>query len=570
MKTLNDKIIFQTTFPASTVDQSKTYTLNYNGNPLFKGTVFVPKSDTPQTIEICLNDILKSEVEKITVLDEHNSNEYDPIRNYTISINGRTYSLDTVFLGYLNKLHNYSLRPLMTKEQVASEQAKKQLAPMLQGINNYPLNDIPSQKLDLYPRYPFVLTDQLNLSQLFNVGDAHNTIQYGIKDKDKNIYIYGSFSHNNYVDNLVCPLNYMLEELPVINGKKDIIVQSSALTETKITGKKLFRVELDGQFLYQNQDVWEFLSEFGYPGQFYAENFHIQEVGNELIPFIVETNDPVKDIQDVFNSYTHLGESCSMSYSEIQSSSNCILSYEPINTGPMSDAQYNAFNKFMASISYNYITTEIISEWGIAPNTPMPDPVQLRFPFIVPDLRQLDIWKTNFQKFQDKDTYTYEDFFVASSGETGSITGKSSTYKEEHIPIPIKIGEFDECPAKYYLQWIDRYKGVQCQPFNGKSTASISYNVQNIINRYNEKRPISFDNTYTFDLNTGWLSDKEYPLFESLFVSPDLKLYDTENNISYKVIVVDKQFVEKTYKNQKKMFGFNIKVQINNNENIIY
>lgn len=563
MKTLNDKITYETTFPSSTVDETKTYTVNYDGNVIFQGTVFVPKSDTAQTIEICLNDILKSEVEKMTVLDEYNNNEYDPIRRYTITINGKSHSLGDVFLGYFNKLHNYSIRPLMPKTVVAINPAKKQLAPMLQGIDDYPLNNIPSQKLDLYPRYPFVNTDQLNFSQLFNVGSDHNEIDYGIMDKDENIYICGGFSHKNYVDNLVCPLEDMLESLPIVPGKKDIVLSTSTLgTKTKITGTKLWLITVEDQNVWNAQETWEFADALGYD-RFYCEHFYVQQSGSETLYFIFETNDPQKDIVDVAYETIEYRRF----YWNYQEISQAELVYPKMfnNSGWQGDRSYM---KDICSTILN-ITIDEAEQWGLDEDKYN---VWLTYKkYRIYNSEQINV----FRNYLDADPQSgrfgvnYSEYFDTDSFAYDTEIYKT-TYKEESIPATIKIGEFDECPAKYYLQWIDRYKGVQCQPFNGKSSASISYNVQNITNRYNEKRPASFENTYSFDLNTGWLTDKEYPLFESIFVSPDLKLYDTENDMSYKVIVVDKQFVEKTYKNQKKMFGFNIKLAVNTTENILY
>ena len=80
----------------------------------------------------------------------------------------------------------------------------------------------------------------------------------------------------------------------------------------------------------------------------------------------------------------------------------------------------------------------------------------------------------NFRTYLDKDPVSkkfgesYSSYFDSFAYDNEIY---KTTYKEETIPAHIKIGEFDECPAKYYLQWIDRYKGVQCQPFNGKSSA---------------------------------------------------------------------------------------------------
>lgn len=124
-----------------------------------------------------------------------------------------------------------------------------------------------------------------------------------------------------------------------------------------------------------------------------------------------------------------------------------------------------------------------------------------------------------------------------------------------------KMFEFDKCPADFYVQWIDRFGGVQCQPFAGKETSKIQYDRTNVSNQYNEKRPFLFKHQSIFELNTSFINENLYPLYESLFVSPFIKLYDTKNDKSYFINITDKDFTEKTWKNQHKLFNLSIKAE---------
>lgn len=362
MKTLNDKILVNVRFAPQTTYNNYVYTVTdaETGQQLFQGTVYVPKSSIYQTIPICLNDIIKSEVIPFDYLDSYNANTYRPIRKFTVRINGTDYLSEDIYLGYDNLFHNYSM-DIMKSETECATTYNKHFSMMLQGAT-YNYKSVTDQSYQMLPKYPFIATDNLSVAQLFNSGSSFGSFDYGLSNGKEPINI-GTMVRNEYIDNLSVKLSRLL------------------------------------------------------------------------------------------NNQTYM--------------------------------------KYMAM--------------------------------------------------------------------TNSLFDK-----------PINIAEFDKCPAKYYLQWIDRFGGVQCQPFDGKNINSINYDTKTINNRYDEKRPVYLNNTYNFEINTKWLNEKDYALYESIFVSPILKLYDTELDKSYRVIITDKTFTEKTFNNQKKLFGLTLKLQINTTENIIY
>lgn len=133
-----------------------------------------------------------------------------------------------------------------------------------------------------------------------------------------------------------------------------------------------------------------------------------------------------------------------------------------------------------------------------------------------------------------------------------------------------KIADVDICPAKYYLKWSDRYIGWQVQGFDGKSTYKENFNTTNIQTYNGISHPINISITPSWEINTKWIDEDLYPHYESIFVSEKLVLYDVENDKSYDVIITDKTFTEKTFKNTKKQFNLTLNLQMSKNQNIIY
>ena len=135
----------------------------------------------------------------------------------------------------------------------------------------------------------------------------------------------------------------------------------------------------------------------------------------------------------------------------------------------------------------------------------------------------------------------------------------------------IIAGVFDGCPAKYYLQWQDRLGSVQSQPFDGTDTISFNYEANTITNSFGEKRVLNNEQTIKWKINTGWINEKLYPFYESIFVSPYLRLYDSENDISYQVLVTDKEFTEKTFANNShQMFNLTLNLELNKTQKCLW
>lgn len=151
-----------------------------------------------------------------------------------------------------------------------------------------------------------------------------------------------------------------------------------------------------------------------------------------------------------------------------------------------------------------------------------------------------------------------------------AIFGKVTTediiyYKPEHIAIIDK-----GCLPKYYLMWQDRYGGLQSQPFEKTETFSIDYKYDEMKDYQNFRRNVTIEAQPKWKIQTDWIDEEYYPYYESIFVSPYLLLYDTEEDKSYNVIAKGTNYTEKTWKNQHKFFNLELEVEQTKLQNILY
>lgn len=136
-------------------------------------------------------------------------------------------------------------------------------------------------------------------------------------------------------------------------------------------------------------------------------------------------------------------------------------------------------------------------------------------------------------------------------------------------PAKTPLATLDKCPAEYYLMWQDRMGGIQSQPLRNKAVYSESINQTTMTSYQNHKRPINAEIQPEWELMTEWIDDEYYPIWESLFTSAYILLYNTKLDKNYRVIAVDKTFTQKTNRNQKNLFKHTIKLQLDKPQNII-
>lgn len=134
----------------------------------------------------------------------------------------------------------------------------------------------------------------------------------------------------------------------------------------------------------------------------------------------------------------------------------------------------------------------------------------------------------------------------------------------------IKIADVDQCPAKYYLMWIDRTGGWMSWGFDGRCVMSEDVSTQYSVDMRNR------NHTYLKSVNTKWLlnslplSLNENKALESILTSPILYIYDVENDESVEVVVITNKYESKTLLNTKRLFNISLEVQTSQSQNILY
>lgn len=133
-----------------------------------------------------------------------------------------------------------------------------------------------------------------------------------------------------------------------------------------------------------------------------------------------------------------------------------------------------------------------------------------------------------------------------------------------------KVAEIKSCKERYYLLWQDRYGSYQSQPFKCKMEYSEDITNEEILSYTGRRRKSNVIVQPKWKLNSGWLKEKLFPLYESIYVSPILKLYDTKTRHEYDVILKDTPYVEKKYLNDKKLLSIELNLEASETQNIIY
>lgn len=569
MNNLNDKIIFRAAFAASQNDRTFKYSVTNSDNGLiFVGNVYVLAGQT--SVEIYLTDIFRSQVQKKNWFDkEFTIEEYDIIADrYTVTlINGNTVVNTTTYellLEYPYRLKDVEYSMIYDKVK-CQEMTDHVVVPLTGCVYDYsaPYN----QTYKLMPHYPYMSTDKYKFMQVVNIGDAVTEFNIGLLN---GLYEIRKIDYSP-VSSMVI-VSSSLDQLYYNENRADgICLFARPLTYVTSQGLHSYIVEFKGKNLADNPEMTILLKNLhihpARPKYFYVYNasddtqfIYLYFEGNSE----QEIKQMIKDLG--WNQAVHVTNTPiyhTYVYQYTTSGADTIITKEA----------HELFYTFMTE-SCPWVTPKDIEDWGILVGKKWPKYIQFTYnAFNIYEKKEWDTWKNHFETFQDHRGTRYDDFFIPDDSTKSII---STEYRESYEEIvhedgPVKIADVDECPARYYLQWIDRLGGIQSQGFDGKETKTINYSKTSIYNQYHEERPVNFDNTYQFDLNTYFINEKYYPYYESIFVSPYICLYDTVNDIKYNVNIVDKSFIEKTHKNQnRKLFNLNIKVQINKNENILY
>ena len=133
-----------------------------------------------------------------------------------------------------------------------------------------------------------------------------------------------------------------------------------------------------------------------------------------------------------------------------------------------------------------------------------------------------------------------------------------------------KVANIDLSPADYYLIWYDRTGAYQCQPFSKRGVHSEAITSNTLVNILEETRPYEKLVEDKWTINTDWLSESEYKAYESIFTSPYLYLYDSKLDTGWWVNCTDKNWTQKTYKNQKRLFNLTVNLTTNKKQRLLY
>lgn len=134
----------------------------------------------------------------------------------------------------------------------------------------------------------------------------------------------------------------------------------------------------------------------------------------------------------------------------------------------------------------------------------------------------------------------------------------------------IAFASIDDCCADYYLNWIDRCGAWTCQPFSKKVVYSQDITTTTLYDVYETEKISKKSITPKWKLNTDWLTEDQYKAYESILVSPQIKLYETSTGNIYDVICKGSSWEKKTKKNNKRLFNLTIDVQRTDKQVITY
>lgn len=583
MENLSNDLKVEMVIPAVQNDCYYTYNvyqyLNPAQKPIFNGRIFVKQGQT--LITLYLNDIIES----CKLTDNMLSSVDDNIdihvnkRPISININVRLFDASGANIRTETKYYllnsNYPFKDYLNAfktQRELNDDYTYTLIPYLQGINAVSY-DSADTTLECYPHYPAIRTNNLNYIQLFQNGSNVDSLRLGIVDKE-------GAPTQNFIYNINIPaqsndtaISVKLNSLvDIMNDDADgIYVSQSKWSDTIITGYKLFTVRIN-DFDMRDQEAYWFMHDWAYTDgyfkaydQTYGEKYAVTDpdTGKDYIEFLSKV--PADKLSEYYADLANL-----RTYGidvNIQDVTSTVKFYHTTAYFRGTETLYdmNILLNQVYGMDADFLRTKNPAFYLMIDNE---DSGMIAFdtPYAIYDPILLSrVWSKNeaalINGAFDEDS---QGFF--ESGKTAT-----ATYKETQTEwYPMKVAIVDNCPAKYYLQWYDRFGGIQCQPFDGKSIASVEYDRQELKDLMNHRRINNVGSQAKWQLNTKWIVEDLYPFYESIFVSPYLKLYDTKEDKSYDVIITDKDYTEKTWSNQKKLISLTINLEENTKRHILY
>lgn len=186
---------------------------------------------------------------------------------------------------------------------------------------------------------------------------------------------------------------------------------------------------------------------------------------------------------------------------------------------------------------------------------------------------------TDMTKLKAGQSIEIEADFYCDSAQQGPWYIESMTMivsLDPALPTVMKVGstiiaDFEtDCIHDFFLQWQDRFGSIQSQPFRAVNLFSESLDREEVIDYHSTRRLATVKAQPRWRVSTDWIHEHFYPYYESIYVSPFLRLYDVKEDKAYNVILTDSNYEEKTYKNQRNLFNLTLELEATNAQNIIY
>ena len=187
--------------------------------------------------------------------------------------------------------------------------------------------------------------------------------------------------------------------------------------------------------------------------------------------------------------------------------------------------------------------------------------------------------ETNFEIGQPGELYAtnftsalaelFEDYFYQVEHHDLEESDVDLYYTPNLSSDNVLIAKFEACHPRYYLQWMDRFGSIQSQPFRENITYSEDFETEEVISYDDIRRTSTIIVQPKWKLHSGWIPDKHYMYYESIFTSPFLILYDSETYNNF-IVTVKGNYIEKNYKNQKSLVDLELNLEAATTQNFIY
>lgn len=624
MRYLDEEIIVNIQDLPVHPSQTYKYKILIQNAIIFFGRVYLEEGES--SVDIDITEILRSVKHRDSVLTRNPFRTDEIVHNQMenvlvqVEINGNTYSndVDVAFI------YRYPDRLNYLESDLVMPNTNHYEIPMLQG--SY-LDSNNNWQLRYKPRIPYVLTDKIGFGLMSNLGTNEDRyFKFDGKIKGDDIFIDGAA---NQIFTYYSRLSELFADTRIYTGFETINVMQKQATINEIygdveliglTGFTTTTANFDVTGLDKDNNVI-FIESFTTPDTQQIDTVHF--LGNPELNSIRigdETNYVVLNLGAIFRkddadfklSFNIRERS---GWTEITGISiNCYSPYEliPSNQLLSSEFRLDIEEQGMGYVSlvdeFNCIVGHLGQQYGeikVLVNGDSSNKKQIIK--IDGNTSTFNIGWSGDEYFESVlmgDTVNSQcfcgisghdiniisnpdNYFILYGNYTTRISDDEIYFNDMEIigwelrrlPKPESksylkmndsvLAEIDTCPGRYYLQWLDRFGSVQMQEFKYTSTFKNSYDTVLMRSYSGYAKPIGINVTPSWTLNSDWIEEENYPYYESIFVSPIIVLYDVREDKSYRVIITDSEYTEKTYKNSRSLFNITLNLEQSNKQNII-